>query len=78
MRTMNMSAVAKQFAVGLAACAAFMAGGARASTTIASGSTFTIDSTNTTVNGTTTTWRRLPSSLTTWDSGARRSWPLPP
>lgn len=74
MKTMSMSAVVKQFTIGLAACAAFMACGARASTTIASGSTFTIDNTNTTVNGTTTTWNDT-GTLTISGGGTLQTWP---
>jgi autotransporter-associated beta strand protein len=71
---MNMSAVAKRIAAGLAACAAFMACGSRASTTIASGSTFTIDNTNTTVSGTTTTWNDT-GTLTISGGGTLQTWP---
>jgi autotransporter-associated beta strand protein len=47
---------------------------ARASTTIASGGTFTIDNTNTTVVGTTTTWNDT-GTLTINNGGILQSWP---
>jgi autotransporter-associated beta strand protein len=74
MKIMNMSVIVKQFAVGLAACVAFLADSARADTTITNGNTFTIDNSNVTVSGTTTTWNDT-GTLTIENGGVLQSWP---
>jgi autotransporter-associated beta strand protein len=74
MKIVKISAVVKQFAVGLAACAALLAGSARADTTISSGSTFTIDNSNTTLSGTTRTWNDT-GTLTMFNGATLQSWP---
>ena len=66
--------IALMLAGTIAALLALAPPTARASTTIASGGTFTIDNSNTTVVGTTTTWNDT-GTLTIFNGGTLQTWP---
>jgi len=74
MKLMKIGVVATRCAAGVAACVALLAGTARASTTILAGGTFTIDGTNTTLAGFTTTWNDT-GTLTINNGGILQTWP---
>jgi len=74
MKIFSMRGVVKQSVFGWAMALAFWAGSVRADTTISNGATYTIDDSNTTINGNTRTWNDT-GTLTMFNGATLQTWP---